>query len=358
MLIQINPKNAGAYYTRGTVYEKMGLLEQSVSDLTECLKIDPNHYNAAYARGACENKRGNYYKAIEDYDLAFAKDKRSNSSPRRLTLDRIHYLLGPQPTAKSLGRAASINPTDKPRPPRGLNLLRCEIESKLDISPHNKPISMINRIENHTPRHPDIVVISPLNSESTDLFRSSDLRQSSDHHLLASYASAASIKSDNPFQSSPNKTLLSPAHKSEAEKFHAMGYEAKKRGDYKEAIVLYSKAVEKHPKYLKAYFNRGFAYDKLGEYAKAIEDYGKVVELDPKNAYAFYNRGIAYDKYRRFNEAIEDFSTAIVLLPGKADFYHNRGFAYRKKREFEKAARDYTEAIRMDPQHFKVFSCA
>ena len=34
------------------------------------LSIDPNHINAAYARGACENKRGNFAKAIEDYNKA------------------------------------------------------------------------------------------------------------------------------------------------------------------------------------------------------------------------------------------------------------------------------------------------
>ena len=28
------------------------------------LELDPDHVNAAYARGACENKRGNFAKAI------------------------------------------------------------------------------------------------------------------------------------------------------------------------------------------------------------------------------------------------------------------------------------------------------
>jgi tetratricopeptide (TPR) repeat protein len=38
------------------------------------LDIDPNHINAAYARGACENKRGNFAKAIDDYNMALEKD--------------------------------------------------------------------------------------------------------------------------------------------------------------------------------------------------------------------------------------------------------------------------------------------
>lgn len=45
------------------------------------MQIDPNHINAAYARGACENKRGNFDKAIEDYHMALEKDKERPTSP-------------------------------------------------------------------------------------------------------------------------------------------------------------------------------------------------------------------------------------------------------------------------------------
>ncbi len=38
------------------------------------LELDPEHVNAAYARGAAENKRGNYIKAIEDYNMALSLD--------------------------------------------------------------------------------------------------------------------------------------------------------------------------------------------------------------------------------------------------------------------------------------------
>ena len=47
------------------------------------LEIDPNHINAAYARGACENKRGNFDKAIEDYHMALEKDRERPTSPKQ-----------------------------------------------------------------------------------------------------------------------------------------------------------------------------------------------------------------------------------------------------------------------------------
>jgi tetratricopeptide (TPR) repeat protein len=52
-----------------------------VEDFTTVLEIDPNHINAAYARGACENKRGNFAKAIEDYHMALEKDQERPTSP-------------------------------------------------------------------------------------------------------------------------------------------------------------------------------------------------------------------------------------------------------------------------------------
>ncbi len=145
----------------------------------------------------------------------------------------------------------------------------------------------------------------------------------------------------------------SKSARTDAEKMHAMGYEARKKGDYRTAVTMYTKAIGMCEGFFKAYFNRGFAYDKLCEYDRAISDYSKALELEPKNAYVYYNRGVSLDKLQRFDEAIYNFSMAITLEPNKADFYHNRGFAFRKKLEYEKAIQDYSKALVLSPGHFK-----
>jgi len=57
-------------------------------------------------------------------------------------------------------------------------------------------------------------------------------------------------------------------------------------GEYEEAIVELSKAIELDPEYADAYYNRGLAYNRSGEVAKAISDYEKCIELsdDPEVA--------------------------------------------------------------------------
>jgi len=62
------------------------------------LELDPDHVNAAYARGACENKRGNFAKAIEDYVMALEKDQeRAGLSPqenrRRYQQRNLNFIL-------------------------------------------------------------------------------------------------------------------------------------------------------------------------------------------------------------------------------------------------------------------------
>ena len=85
----------------------MNMLNESVNDFTDVLRLDPNHFNAAYARGACENKRGNYLKAIEDYNFALEKDKRINASPRRIPLASVNYML--DSTGKEADSMANVS---------------------------------------------------------------------------------------------------------------------------------------------------------------------------------------------------------------------------------------------------------
>ena len=60
------------------------------------LELDPDHVTAAYARGVCENQRGNFAKAIEDYTLALEKDQERSSSPsdsrRRLRQRNLNFI--------------------------------------------------------------------------------------------------------------------------------------------------------------------------------------------------------------------------------------------------------------------------
>ena len=78
------------------------------------------------------------------------------------------------------------------------------------------------------------------------------------------------------------------------------------------------------PKFLNAqtpneYFNRGNAKAKKGDFRGAIIDYTKAIELNPSNVDAFFNRGNAKAKNGDFRGAIIDYTKAIELDPSNAE---------------------------------------
>ena len=89
----------------------------------------------------------------------------------------------------------------------------------------------------------------------------------------------------------------SPEKKEIAEREYALGYQCRKQGDFRKAVVHYTNAIEANPNSFKAVFNRGFAYDKLEDFDRAIRDYSAAATIEPDNAFAYYNRGITHDRY-------------------------------------------------------------
>ncbi len=65
------------------------------------------------------------------------------------------------------------------------------------------------------------------------------------------------------------------------------------KGKFKEAIVLYDKAILSNPTVAKTYYNRGACKSNSFEFEKAIQDYDRAIEIDEKYKEAYRNRGIA-----------------------------------------------------------------
>ncbi len=92
-----------------------------------------------------------------------------------------------------------------------------------------------------------------------------------------------------------------------------------------------------------------------GDYDEAVVNYSRALELDPENEEIYYNRGMAYKKLRQYNEAIDDYSQAILLNPDYSRAYNNRGATYRKLKEFDRASNDYKKAIEKDPKNARAY---
>lgn len=145
----------------------------------------------------------------------------------------------------------------------------------------------------------------------------------------------------------------SPLSSSTADEYHKRGFEFRKQGNFSQAVVEYSRALEVDPHHFKAYFNRAFAYDKLNEYRLAIADYTSAISLDRMNSYAYYNRGITYDKLGEFQQACDDFQQALSLQSENIDFLYNLALSYKKLNNLPEAVKHFNRCLSIDPNHLK-----
>ena len=107
---------------------------------------------------------------------------------------------------------------------------------------------------------------------------------------------------------------------------------------YKEAIVLLNKAIEKNPKNLNAFINRGAYKSYLEDYYGAMDDFSKVIEMDTANALAYLNRGKSKAFLGNYREAIEDYDK-IMKMKGWGGLFHlelvDNFFTKRKTSDFD-----------------------
>lgn len=66
--VELNPKDAGAYFYRGNAYYKKGQIDKALSDYSEAIKINPRYTNAYFSRGLHYVGVEEYSKAISDFN--------------------------------------------------------------------------------------------------------------------------------------------------------------------------------------------------------------------------------------------------------------------------------------------------
>lgn len=126
------------------------------------------------------------------------------------------------------------------------------------------------------------------------------------------------------------------------------------QGEFDNAIVQYSHALDLQPIYIRALEGRASCYQELNDIAHAIEDYTSIIEFEPENDHAYNMRGLCYlirrvpglrMKKADFEKCVGDFKTAVRL--NEANYYAmcNLGRAYEDQGEMELAIKAFTSAL-------------
>ncbi|KAI9301435.1 hypothetical protein BJ944DRAFT_243274 [Cunninghamella echinulata] len=98
-----------------------------------------------------------------------------------------------------------------------------------------------------------------------------------------------------------------------AEEIKNLANQEYKNGNYKEAVKLYSDAIDASPSTATYYANRAAALTMMGKYKDASMDCHKAVELDPSNVKALIRGGKCHLNLGNLEEATRQYDKALSL---------------------------------------------
>ncbi|XP_011402495.1 PREDICTED: sperm-associated antigen 1-like [Amphimedon queenslandica] len=112
------------------------------------------------------------------------------------------------------------------------------------------------------------------------------------------------------------KELSLSEHEKErqADKEREKGNEAFRAGDYKEALVYYSRSISFCPS-PPAYNNKALTLNKLGRYSESVGSCNEVLKVEPNNIKALLRRADAYCSLKQYEQSVSDIESVLKIEP-------------------------------------------
>ena len=126
-----------------------------------------------------------------------------------------------------------------------------------------------------------------------------------------------------------------------------------RRGNFKEAMANYQKALMLKPDYARAHYNLGVILAKYGKLDEGVHHLRTAVNLDPNSAEAQNNLGVALLIQGHLDAAIVHLQNALKIVPYYAEAHNNLGKAMQLRGNLPMAVKHYQTAVHLDPGYVK-----
>ena len=131
--------------------------------------------------------------------------------------------------------------------------------------------------------------------------------------------------------------------------YYTQGLESCRKGDFKEGIEAFSKALQLNPSHVESLYNRAKAKFKLQLFDDCIADLTQAAAIAPSNPVLFSERAVVYYHKGLIQESLQDLDMAVELEPENPYRYASRAYIKDKSKDFEGALADYNKAVELDP---------
>jgi len=140
---------------------------------------------------------------------------------------------------------------------------------------------------------------------------------------------------------------------------HPIGWQAlatcaQARGDLKEAIRGYRKALEIEPTNADSHNNLGLLLAEREAFDEAVKSYRRAIRLRPGFVYAHYNMGLALEALGRLEEAADCHRSALELQPDFAEASNHLGNVLRGLGHQAESEQCYRRVLELQPQYAEV----
>jgi tetratricopeptide (TPR) repeat protein len=313
MAIELDASAAEYYRSRSLWYKHQGQLEEAFEDNEEAIRLadSPQVFGRAYNdRAVFHSLRGNYKKAIEDYDRSIEQ------SPNDAVVywnraDAYRHLGDYQKALESVSHAIDLEPS------HDFYIYR------------SKLYTMMNNRE----------------ASQSDLEKANEFGfDTAEEHLHRGFIYYEQKKFEAALADF-NKALSMDANSVEALNARAKVYADIYQDD--SAFRDYGAAIALESDFAEVYQNRGLLYLRHGEHEKALADFNKAIELDATEASFFYHRADFYLSLGKGDLAFKDIQQAIELEKDNHLFYLLRANYHLANGNVDAARRDLDRSIEL-----------
>ncbi len=138
-------------------------------------------------------------------------------------------------------------------------------------------------------------------------------------------------------------------------RYNEAGIDASSKGNHRQALQYFAKAVEADGNVALYYSNLGRSLYQVGQFDEALKAYQKAMDLGPadgrERAVLKANIGDVFRQRKNYEAAARYYHEALAESPGLARVHYELGNMYLKRREMAKAQYRLNRAIKLDPQY-------
>lgn len=116
-------------------------------------------------------------------------------------------------------------------------------------------------------------------------------------------------------------------------------------GDHRQAVAVYTNAIDLDPAGPYAYVGRAVAYLAGRRYEDAANDCSKAMERAPTEPVPVLLRGDARRSMGELELALADYAKAIEIDPARPDAHFKRAEVHLEQNDYDRALRDYSKAL-------------